>query len=103
MRSDQDVVPAEMLDDLLGRMVDIHQHKIRLGVDRLERSGVVMISLVDHDLRCSRKLANKGLQIPPVSDGSGGIVRVANVNQAGRSTGMRKHVAEIMGENRVER
>jgi hypothetical protein len=35
MRSDQDVVPAEMLDDLLGRMVDIHQHKIRLGVDRL--------------------------------------------------------------------
>ena len=59
MRSDQDVVPAEMLDDLFGRMVDIHQHKIRLGVDRLERSGVVMISLVDHDLRCSRKLANK--------------------------------------------
>ncbi len=38
MTSDQDVVPAEMLDGLLRRMLDIHHHEIRLGVDGLQRS-----------------------------------------------------------------
>ena len=62
-----------------------------------------MISLVDYDLRRSRNLTDKGLQIPPVSDGGAGIVWVANVNQPGGSTRMRKHAAEIMGEDWVER
>src|SRR5882672_10090695 len=60
--------------------------------------GIMVIGLVHHHHGVGRKLANKAFQIFSRSNGRGGIVRVADVNQSSRGTGSRQHTPGIVDE-----
>src|SRR5438552_17465578 len=56
--SDQDVVPAEMLDHLLSRMKGIHHYEISVRIDRFKRTSH---GLIEKFLAVVRIMLNEGI------------------------------------------